>query len=394
VITQSELSALLADLESDRIERTRSTTDTDKFAQAICAFANDFPAHRQSGFLLIGVEKDGTPSGLTVTEKLLEQLGGLRSDGNIQPLPAITVSKLTRPGGDIAIVEVTPSDLPPVRYKGQVWIRTGPRKATASEHEERILSERRVASARTFDAYACREASVKDLSIALFEAYRREAISPETIDANHRSLEEQLAALRFLVLKHTCPTHAGLLLFGKNPRYFLPGAYVQFLKLPGTSLTDRPENEAEISGDLVSVLRELDTRIRSDLQRTPRPETILRERTFTPYPEQAIRELLMNAIMHRSYESNAPVRFYWFSDRIEIMSPGGLYGEATKENFPTRNSYRNPVIAEAMKELGYVNRYGYGVQRAQALLHENRNPPATFQFEPGTVLATMGAARP
>ena len=56
----------------------------------------------------------------------------------------------------------------------------------------------------------------------------------------------------------------------------------------------------------------------------------------------------MNAIMHRLYESTSPVRFYWFSDRIEVQNPGGLFGEATPENFPRQNSYRNPVIAEAM----------------------------------------------
>lgn len=88
----------------------------------------------------------------------------------------------------------------------------------------------------------------------------------------------------------------------------------------------------------------------------------------------------MNAVMHRNYDSNTPIHFYAFSEHIEIQNPGGLYGEATKENFPTRNSYRNPVIAEAMKSFGFVNRFGYGVQRAQLLLKQNGNPPAQFDF--------------
>jgi len=93
----------------------------------------------------------------------------------------------------------------------------------------------------------------------------------------------------------------------------------------------------------------------------------------------------MNAVMHRDYSSNTPIRFYGFSDRLEVINPGGLYGEATQENFPTRNSYRNPIIAEAMKSLGFVNRFGYGVQRAQALLQENGNPPAQFEFDAHSV---------
>lgn len=97
----------------------------------------------------------------------------------------------------------------------------------------------------------------------------------------------------------------------------------------------------------------------------------------------------MNAVMHRNYESNTPIRFYIFSDHVEIMSPGGLYGEATRENFPTRNSYRNPIIAEAMKIMGFVNRFGYGVQRAQALLEANGNPPAQFEFDERSVLVKV-----
>jgi ATP-dependent DNA helicase RecG len=72
--------------------------------------------------------------------------------------------------------------------------------------------------------------------------------------------------------------------------------------------------------------------------------------------------------LHRSYKSNSPVRFYQFTDRIEIQNPGTLYREARPDNFPRQTNSRNPILAEAMKTLGAVNRYGRGVERAQALL--------------------------
>jgi ATP-dependent DNA helicase RecG len=97
----------------------------------------------------------------------------------------------------------------------------------------------------------------------------------------------------------------------------------------------------------------------------------------------------MNAVMHRDYASTAPLRITWFEDRLEIQSPGGLYGEASVTNFPRQTSYRNPVIAEAMKTLGYVNRYGRGVLRAQDALTRNGSPPAEFTFDPGFVLSTI-----
>jgi len=389
VLAQDQLLKFLSDLEADCIERTISVSNTEKFGQAICAFANDLPNHRRPGYLLIGVDDDGKLSGLKVTDELLKNLGGIRSDGNILPQPFINVAKFSLDGGDVAVVEVMPSDLPPVRYKGRVHIRVGPRRAIANEQEERVLSERRVALARSFDALPCAEATIDELALGQFDAYRREAVDPETIAENRRPIELQLASLRLYVAERGCPTYAGILLFGKNPRFFLPGAYVQYLRLPGEDLTDVPEDQAEISGDLNSVLRELEARLRLLIQTAMRPIGGLEEKLLSDYPEWALRELLMNAVMHRNYDSNSPIRFYAFRDHIEIQSPGGLYGEATPENFPSRNSYRNPVIAEAMKSLGFVNRFGYGVQRAQALLEQNGNPPAVFEFDQQSILVKV-----
>lgn len=389
MLTREELEGLIADLESDRVERTVSTGDTDKFSQAVCAFANDLPNHRQPGYLLVGVSDHGQVAGIGVSDQLLQSLAALRSNGNILPLPAITVAKLSMPGGDVAVVEVLPSDLPPVRYKGQVWIRVGPRKATASEQDERILSERRTARVLTADATPLQEAKLSDLSLALFAAYRQTAIAPQVIESNHRSIEEQLASLRFFDLDRNCPTVAGILMFGTNSRYFLPGAYVQYLRLAGTSLTDAPADEAEISGDMLSVLRELDTRTKVNIHRTFEAVSVLREKTVSNYPEDAVRELMLNAILHRDYLSNTPVKFYWFSDRIELHNPGGLFGEVTIDQLARRTSYRNPVVAEVLKTMGYVNRYGRGIQRAQDALAANGNSPAEFEADQRAFLAVI-----
>lgn len=389
MLIEEQLKALMADIESDTAERTESTNNTDKFGQAICAFANDLPNHRRPGYLLVGVKDDGSLAGIKVTDDLLKNLAGIRSDGNILPQPMMSVAKFALAGGDVAVVEVHPSDLPPVRYKGRVHIRVGPRKAIANEQEERALSERRIAQAKSFDAQPCLEAKIDQLALGQFDAYRREAVDAETIAANHRPLEQQLASLRLYDPDRGCATNAGLLLVGKSPRFYLPGAYVQYLELPGTSLTELPVDQAEVAGDLQSVLKELLGRLRLLVKTSMVQVNPLQEKLVHNYPEGAIRELLMNAVMHRNYNSNTPIRFYVFADHIEIQSPGGLYGEATRQNFPTRNSYRNPVIAEALKSLGFVNRFGYGVQRAQALLAENGNPPAEFEFDEHSVLVRI-----
>ena len=206
---------------------------------------------------------------------------------------------------------------------------------------------------------------------------------------NRRDRAEQMASLRFYDLAADCPTNAGVLLFAKDPLRWIPGAWVQFVRWAGNTIADDPIATRRFNGDLLSVLRDANAFVSLPTQSYPVAESVLRERTETDYPVVAIRELLLNAIMHRSYESNAPVHFYWYDDRIEIQNPGGLYGMASPENFPRQTDYRNPAIAEAMATLGYVNAFGRGVIRAQEALRKNGNPAAEFAFEPSHVLATI-----
>jgi ATP-dependent DNA helicase RecG len=397
MITERELLALMADLESDRVERTISTTDTNKFREAICAFSNDFPNHRQPGYLLIGVhDKNGKACGLRATDELLRNLAGLRQDGEILPLPALCVVKIPLPdgSGDVVVLEVQPSDLPPVRCRGRIFIRVGPRRAVASETEERILSERRVARARTFDARPCPEAKLDDLEIDLFlHVYRKAAVAEDIIRANHRSIEEQMSALRFYDLGRDCPTHAGVLLFGKHPAHFLPGAYVQYLRIDGTQLSDPVKVSRELGGNLIGMIRSLDALLDGILEARPIRITNLRDEMAWDYPSAPLREFLLNAVCHRSYESNAPVRFYCYEKRIEIKNPGGLYGQASPENFPRETDYRNPILAEALKTLGFVNRFGRGVLDAQESLKRNGNEPARFTFDPAYVTVEISKAQ-
>lgn len=105
----------------------------------------------------------------------------------------------------------------------------------------------------------------------------------------------------------------------------------------------------------------------------------MREEPRINYPWEAIRELAMNAVMHWAYNgNNSPIKFYEYSDRIEIDNPGNLYGKVNLENFPNETDYRNPNIAKIMLNLGYVNRFGSGVNTVSTLLEENGNPPAQF----------------
>jgi ATP-dependent DNA helicase RecG len=137
MLPPEQVQEVLTSTEADRIERTRSVTNTTKFREAICAFSNDMPGHGKPGYLLIGIEDDGSLSpNVPITDDLQKQFAAYRDDGHILPQPMMSVFKQSHPsGGEFLVVEVQPSEIPPVFYDGRVHIRVGPRRATASEAE-------------------------------------------------------------------------------------------------------------------------------------------------------------------------------------------------------------------------------------------------------------------
>lgn len=380
---------LIRSKESFRIERTSSTSDQDKFCRAICAFSNDLPRSGKPGYLLVGVEDDGTLSGLRVTDELLKYFAGLRTDGNILPIPAMTVDHVSFDRGDVIVVKVLPSSEPPVRYKGRCHIRIGPRKDIATLEEEGILAEKRLSSIKSFDMSPCREATLADLDLAAFtRIYLPKAIDEDVLESEHRDVEDQLASLRLYDKQADCPTNAAVLLFGKNIKYFFPGAYIQHVLFDGYDNAADILNQNDFSGNLVSMLPRLEAFVETSvIQKRPSPVSMLQEKILVNYPKWAIRELLMNAVMHRDYGSNTPTKFYQYNDRLEIINPGGLYGNARPENFPDVNDYRNPVIAEALKVMGYVNKFNRGIARVQKELVDNGNGKAVFTVDKITVFA-------
>ena len=383
MITKDEIQELLHSTETYRVERTTSTGDMDKFQEAICAFSNDLPNSRKKGYLILGAYDNGTLSGLKVADDLLKKIAAIRSGGNILPIPVMSVERFEFPEGDLLVAEVTPSMLPPVRYRGRTFVRIGPRRDIATEAEERILAERRTSYMATFDATPCINATIDDIDIDFVKReYLQQVVDAEVLAHDKRSVKEQMASIHLFDTKHDCPTYAGIILFGKNPRFFMPGAFVQFVRFAGTAIGGDVLNEKRFQGPLYQLLPTLESFV-SDaiITQRPVPVSLFKEKTVVNYPNNALRELMMNAVMHRDYQSNMPIRLYQFDDHIEIMNAGGLYGEARPENFPTVNDYRNPIVAESMKEMKYVNMFNQGIRRVQDILRENGNPEAEFSVE-------------
>jgi ATP-dependent DNA helicase RecG len=394
LMTNAELEAMLNDLESDRAERKESATDGDRIRQVLCAFANDLPDHNKAGVLFVGVNNGGDPVGLDISDQLLQNLASMRSDGNILPFPSLDVQKRSLKGQDVAVVIVHPSTAPPVRFKGAIWIRSGPRRGIANPDDERRLNEKRRFRDLPKDIRPVEDAGLDTIDELLFRrTYLPFAVASEVIEQNQRSIEDQLIALKFAHPGQlVCPTVLGILTVGKSPTDWVPGAYVQFLRIDGMALTDPIRNQKEVRGPLPGFLEELDDLLKNNIQSSADITSGSVESRVSDYPIVALQQIARNAILHRSYENtNAPVRLYWFNDRVEIHNPGGPYGQVTKENFGQSgvNDYRNPNLAAVMKELGYVQRFGFGIMLARDEMRKNGNQPPEFQIEDAHVAVIL-----
>jgi len=394
--SDAELNRLLADLESDLVERKESFRgDAPRTVrEAACAFANDLPDHRRPGVVFIGARDDGSPAGHAVTDELLRTLADVKTDGNIVPPPTLTVAKHVLAGAEMAVVTVWPADSPPVRFKGRVFIRIGPRRGIASAQDERILNEKRRSRDRPFDVQPVRSAKLDDLDVARFESeYLPAAVAPEILEANDRSPEQRLAATKMIVAADDpAPTVLGLLVVGKSTRSFLPGAYVQFLRVEGTELSGSVIDELLVDGTVPDVIRRLEEKLVAHNRTSVDFTSQSREERTALYPMTALQQITRNSILHRTYEgTHAPARVTWYDDRIEVTSPGGPYGEVNRENFgiPGVTDYRNPNLAEAMRVLGYVQKFGGGIVAAQSAMARNGNPPIEFRIDPGYVMAVL-----
>lgn len=380
MISKDEIKELLHSTETFRVERTISISDMDKFQEAICAFSNDLPNSRKKGYLILGAYDNGTLSGLKVTDDILKKIAAIRSSGNILPIPVMSVDRYVFPEGELLVAEVTPSMLPPVRYRGRTFIRIGPRRDIATESEERILAERRTSYMATFDTMPCLAAKLSDIDTELVRSkYLEKLIDKELLAVDCRPVEEQLSAVGMYDTENNCPTNAAMVLFGRHPRRFMPGLYVQYVRFKGEDVSSEVENEIQLEGNYCELLPRLESLLElSVIKKKPVFVSMLREEMVSNFPYTAIRELVMNGCMHRDLQSNMPLRIYEFAHHLEIANAGGLYGNARPENFPTINDYRNPLIASAMKTMGYVNMFNRGVGQVQTDLKENGNPPAEF----------------
>ena len=396
-VSDIEFTALIQADESFRCERKADFSSKDnkeKICRTICAFANDISDSRLVGVIALGVSNDGSHSGLEITDALESEVLNIRGEGKIVPFPSFVCKRQSYLGKTILRIEVTPAVSTPVKYDGRVWVRPGNTTRLASTEEERRLSEKRRAKEQPDDCQVLPHQSLSDLNLNYFKTqYLPQAVARDVLEANGRTTEEQLASTKMAGgAQEPYPTVLGMLCLGLSPKDGVPGAYIQFLRIDGPELTDPIVDEAVIQGNLDDLISSTEAKFTAHNHIAIDLTSDTREQRTPQYPRTALEQIFRNAVLHRLYlGTNSPIRAYWFSDRIEISNPGGPFGAVNERNFgvPGVTDYRNPNLAEAMRNLGHVQKFGVGISTANKALTANGNPVVEFKLEQGFVMAII-----
>ena len=391
------ITAIESQPEGERLERCAQLDDSSKikakFLSCLCAFANDLGESDQTGYFIFGVDdSSGQRSGAQIDDKAKLRLSDW-IDNNITPPISYSFAADSNSLGDVLLVQVVVSMHPPHRYGKHIWVRRGPKTVQATRaDEDRLASKANHHEGRGFVDQPVPQSSIADLAQDMLAVYRRSCISPETIAANDRTPQQQWSALGLYDLEHDCPNNAGLIAFPHPERvkHFFPCAYVQFVKTQASDLIDLNAVVAdkEIKDDFNSMVREIESLIRAYNRSNHQTSGWKFERT-DEYIPWTIRELLINAIIHRDYRLQAPINFYWYRDRIEIRSPGGLAYPVRLEALGQVSTYRNARLADVMKGWNYIERYGSGINRVRRLLAEYEMPELELSEDGSSFIACI-----
>lgn len=336
-------------VESQNIEWKRSWHD--KYLEWVCGFAN-----AQGGTIFVGKDDDGSIHGLSNSKQLLEtipqkirSLLGLSIDVNLHATDQ----------GDYIEIVVPPQSVP-VSYRGHYYYRSGSTKSelTGAGLNEFLLKK----SGRTWDASIEERATLDDIDPGSIQRFLKDAEQTGRLpDAHDLEPVDLLKKLR--LAQGNQLTCAALVLFGKDPAQFYPGISVRIGRF-GSSDTDLQFQEV-VEGNLIHCLREALSQILGKFTIKPiRFEGI--QRIEEPqYPIDALREILLNAMVHRRYQSGVHVQIRVYAERIICWNDGPLPEELSLEQLlGFHSSYpRNPLIADACFKAGYIDSWGRGIEK-------------------------------
>ncbi|MFO7632392.1 MAG: ATP-binding protein [Caldilinea sp.] len=343
-------------------------------AETLVAFANS-----DGGWLVLGIDADGTVGAFVTDDEVADAVR--KAERMCRP-PVRTVDwqQLTVPGGAVVMLRVERSEDLHALEDGRVLVRRGAENEPAGGEEiERLLAGRPVGD---FELQPVPGASRDDLAEEIIDEYleRRQQRNPRQAILPKDKLLQQIGALA----EDRTPTVTGLLLFGKEPQFFMPQCRAVFVKFADIQPRG-PEGalgygrREEFTGPLPLIIDRAWRVIWEEMDKRAVVKGLQRQEE-TEYPSTAVREALVNAVAHRDYRiTGRGIEIRMYTDRMEITSPGGLPAHITLDNLVEEHYSRNPRLVNGLYQWGYIEELGLGIDRMIEDMVKAGHPPPIFE---------------
>lgn len=390
-MTKAELLELIANGENSGVEFKRDDLRPENLAKEIVALANF-----QGGRILLGVEDDGTITGIR-RQDLEHWLMDTVFGRTVHPMILPFYEEVEVAGGvRVAVLTISQGVTKPyvVRRQGRedTYVRIGSTSRLASREQQARLYA--IGGMLHTEMLPVSGSGLSDLSLERLSHYLATIVGDDVLPTTEQQWEERLCGLGFMVVRPDGPplcTIAGLVLFGRAPRRLLRHSGVRWMSFDGTEKSYRAQDDRLIDGPLVALRRATSGGIAvleengliEHLVDAMRPfvseedaevnASMRRERRWQ-YPIEALREGIVNALAHRDWTRNEETEVVRYADRLEILSPGALQNSMTVEKMLAgQRSARNPLIVEVLRDYGYVDSRGMGVRKKIIPLLRNQN---------------------
>ena len=342
--------------------------------ETVAAFANT-----EGGTILIGVSDRREINGITVGKETLRNWSNRISQAT-EPRVTPEIQQVDIEEKSVLLIHITESSIKPISVKGRCYKRVGNSNRVMSPQE--IAQMHLNATGQTWDQLLVTSAGIDDIDEKKVEWYltRRETI-------RNVSKPQDMSTAAFLknikgVSDDGTPTHAGLLFFNKHPqRRFFHNAQLRVARFKGTSVIHPVIDRLDCGETLWENVDTAEEFIRRNIRllsfRTSR--SFQRDDKFE-YPLNALREAIINALIHRNYQETADVRVFIFDNRVEVISPG-TFPEGVSPDEPTHKPV-NPTLSQFMFDVGFIERYGAGIRMMQRLCREWGNKEPRYEFHP------------
>lgn len=398
---KSDLLELMANGENSGVEFKRDDLRPEQLAKEVVALAN-----LHGGRILLGVNDDGTISGIQrngLEEWVMDTVFGRYIHPMIIPFyEEVQLGQLR-----VAVITISQGVTKPYVVRNNdredIYIRVGSTSRLATrEQQARLYALGGMLHAEQLPVSGSRLA---DLSLDRLKHYLSTIIGDKTLpnDTNHEVWGERLCALGFMIERDDGPpvcTIAGLVLFGHAPRRHLRHAGIRWMAFEGDDKNYKALDDRLINGPLVPLERipaggrvVTEAGLLEKLVDAMQPfvseeasevdDSMRRERHWI-YPVEALREAIMNALVHRDWTRYEEIEVAQYADRLEVISPGALLNSMTVEKMMAgQRSPRNPLIVDVLRDYGYVDARGMGVRNKiiPLLIQHNGTKPEFIATE-------------